>query len=76
MPFRGLNVQLAMNDVDNAAQSLINLGLDQRDLALISGLASNANVEANELHTVSGLVVDQKKELASLARQLEAFSIA
>lgn len=68
MPFRGLNVQLAMNDVDNAAQSLINLGLDQRDLALISGLASNANVEANELHTVSGLVVDQKKELASLAR--------
>ena len=68
MPFRGLNVQLAMNDVDNAAQSLINLGLDQRDLALISGLASNASVEANELHTVSGLVVDQKKELASLAR--------
>jgi len=68
MPFRGLNVQLAMNDVDNAAQSLINLGLDQRDLALISGLASNASVEADELHTVSGLVVDQKKELASLAR--------
>ena len=68
MPFRGLNVQLAMNDVDNAARSLINLGLDQRDLALISGLASNASVEADELHTVSGLVVDQKKELASLAR--------
>ena len=68
MPFRGLNVQLAMNDVDNAAQSLINLGLDQRDLALISGLSSSASVEAQELHTVAGLVVDQKKELASLAR--------
>ena len=68
MPFRGLNVQLAMNDVDNAAQSLINLGLDQRDLALISGLSSSASVEAQELHTVSGLVVDQKKELAALAR--------
>ena len=67
MPFRGLNVQLAMNDVDNSAQALINLGLDQRDLALISGLAG-ADVQANELHTAAGLVVDQKKELASLAR--------
>ena len=68
MPFRGLNVQLAMNDVDNAAQSLINLGLDQRDLALISGLSSSASIESQEIHTVSGLVVDQKKELAALAR--------
>lgn len=68
MLFRGLNVQLAMNDVDNAAQSLINLGLDQRDLALISGLSSSASVEQQEIHTVAGLVVDQKKELAALAR--------
>ena len=68
MAFRGLNVQLAMNDVDNAAAALINLGLDQRDLVLISGLTSNAGVEQSELHTLSGLVVDQKKELASLAR--------
>ena len=68
MPFRGLNVQLAMNDVDNSAQALINLGLDQRDLALISGLATGADLQAQELHTVGGLVVDQKKELAALAR--------
>ena len=68
MLFRGLNVQLAMNDFDNAAQSLINLGLDQRDLALISGLSSSASVEQQEIHTVAGLVVDQKKELAALAR--------
>jgi hypothetical protein len=68
MAFRGLNIQLAMNDVDNAAAALINLGLDQRDLVLISGLTSNAGVEQTELHTLSGLVVDQKKELASLAR--------
>ena len=68
MPFRGLNVQLAMNDVDSSAQALINLGLDQRDLALISGLFGGANLQANELHTAAGLVVDQKKELASLAR--------
>jgi hypothetical protein len=40
MPFRGLNVQLALNDVDSASTALRNLGLDQRDLALISGLAA------------------------------------
>tara|TARA_B110000483_G_scaffold113552_1_gene137937 strand:+ start:436 stop:2934 length:2499 start_codon:yes stop_codon:yes gene_type:complete len=69
MAFRGLNVQLAMNDVDSASQALINLGLDQRDLALISKLADPAtDLQATELHTASGLVVDQKKELASLAR--------
>ena len=69
MAFRGLNVQLAMNDVDSASQALINLGLDQRDLALISKLSDPAtDLQATELHTASGLVVDQKKELASLAR--------
>ena len=68
MPFRGLNVQLALNDVDSASTALRNLGLDQRDLALISGLATGVQVQPDELHTLAGLVVDQKKELAALAR--------
>ena len=67
MAFRGLNVQLALNDVDNSAEALNNLGLDQRDLDLISGLSS-AGINSDELHTISGLVEDQKKELASLSR--------
>ena len=68
--YRGLNVQKAMNDVDNKAQSLINLGLDQRDLALISGIAA-AGITTNELHTLAGLVVDQKKSLYSLGESAE-----
>ena len=68
MPFRGLNVQLALNDVDSASTALRNLGLDQRDLALISGLSTGVQVQPNELHTLAGLVVDQRKELAALAR--------
>ena len=68
--YRGLNVQKAMNDVDNKAQSLINLGLDQRDLALISGIAADG-ITTNELHTLAGLVVDQKKSLYSLGESAE-----
>ena len=68
--FRGLNVQKAMNDVDDPKQSLINLGLDKRDLDLISGI-TDAGVNASDFHTLSGLVVDQKKELYSLGESAE-----
>ena len=63
--YRGLNVQKAMNDVDNKSQSLINLGLDQRDLALISGVNA-LGVVRNEMKTLAGLVDDQKKALYAL----------
>ena len=69
--YRGLNVQKAVNDVDDKALSLINLGLDQRDLKLISGLKA-AGIVTNELHTVAGLVEDQKKLLYSLGESSEA----
>tara|TARA_R110000744_G_scaffold39947_2_gene90732 strand:+ start:7017 stop:9506 length:2490 start_codon:yes stop_codon:yes gene_type:complete len=68
--YRGLNVQKALNDVDNKAQSLINLGLDQRDLSLIRGVTAEG-ITINELHTLSGLVVDQKKTLFSLSESSE-----
>ena len=49
--YRGLNVQKAMNDVDNKAQSLVNLGLNQKDLELIRGVS--ATISTNELHTLA-----------------------
>ena len=67
--YRGLNVQKAMNDVDNKAQSLVNLGLNQKDLELIRGVS--ATISTNELHTLAGLVVDQKKSLYSLGESAE-----
>lgn len=67
--YRGLNVQKAMNDVDNKSQSLINLGLDQRDLALISGVNA-LGVVRNEMKTLAGLVDDQKKALYALGEEI------
>tara|TARA_R110000782_G_scaffold38058_1_gene89674 strand:- start:3474 stop:5999 length:2526 start_codon:yes stop_codon:yes gene_type:complete len=75
MAFRGLNVSLALNDIDNKAESLRNLGLDQRDVALITGLTSSTgNISVEEFHTVSGLVDDQKKVLYALTRASEVLS--
>ena len=71
--FRGLNVSLAMNDIDNKAEALRNIGLDQRDLALITGL-DEGNISIKEFHTVSGLVDDQKKVLYALTRASEILS--
>ena len=71
--FRGLNVSLAMNDIDNKAEALRNIGLDQRDLALITGL-DEGNISIKEFHTVSGLVDDQKKVLYALTRASEVLS--
>ena len=62
----------AMNDVDDSAAALRNLGLDQRDLTLVSGLtAAGSDVNIREFHTVAGLVDDQKKSLYSLGRASE-----
>ena len=70
--YRGLNVSKAMNDVDDSAAALRNLGLDQRDLTLVSGLtAAGSDVNIREFHTVAGLVDDQKKSLYSLGRASE-----
>jgi hypothetical protein len=71
--YRGLNVQKAMNDVDNKSQSLINLGLDQRDLALISGVNA-LGVVRNEMKTLAGLVDDQKKALYALGEASETMA--
>ena len=73
--YRGLNVSKAMNDVDDSAAALRNLGLDQRDLTLVSGLtAAGSDVNIREFHTVAGLVDDQKKSLYSLGRASEVLS--
>lgn len=69
--FRGLNVSLALNDIDNKAESLRNIGLDQRDLSLITGLVNIGNISIKEFHTVSGLVDDQKKVLYALTKASE-----
>ena len=71
--FRGLNVQKAANDVDSKSEALINLGLDQRDLKIISGLKA-VGVTTNELHTLAGLVEDQKKQLYSLGESSEGIA--
>lgn len=71
--YRGLNVSKSMNDVDDPALALRNLGLDQRDLTLISGLTSaGTDVNIREFHTLAGLVDDQKKALYSLSKSSEA----
>jgi hypothetical protein len=73
--YRGLNVAKALNDVDDSATALINLGLNKLDLKLVSGLTAAENdVNIREFHTVAGLVVDQKKSLYSLGRSSEAMA--
>ena len=70
--YRGLNTSKKMNDVDDPASALINLGLNQRDLTLISRLTANGvDVSIDEFHTVAGLVDDQKKVLQGLSKASE-----
>jgi len=71
--YRGLNVAKALNDVDDSAIALINLGLNKQDLKLISGItASGTDINVKEFHTVAGLVEDQKKVLYTLSRASES----
>jgi len=73
--YRGLNVSKAMNDVDDQAASLTNLGLNKLDLDLLSGLTSpGTDVSIREFHTLAGLVVDQKKVLYALSRASEVIA--
>lgn len=65
--YRGLNLAFRLNDVDNKSEALANLGLDSRDLDVIRGIRSSG-VGFDELQTLSGLDVDQKKELYSIGR--------
>jgi hypothetical protein len=60
--YRGLNISKALNDVDDQATALTNLGLNKLDLNLVSGLTSaGTDVNIREFHTLAELVVDQKK---------------
>ena len=65
--YRGLNLAFRLNDIDNKGEALKNLNLDSRDLDAIRGIRS-AGVGFDELKTISGLDVDQKKELYSIGR--------
>jgi Leucine-rich repeat (LRR) protein len=74
--YRGLNVQKALNDVDDPVAALKNLGLDQRDLDLVSGLTAAGNdITKEELHTLAGLVDDQKNVLFGLSSAATAMSV-
>ena len=67
--YRGLNTTLALNDIDDKDEALLNLGLDRRDLDVISGLSTAlGSGRADEFRTISGLDLDQKKELYAIAR--------
>lgn len=67
--YRGLNTTLALNDIDDKDEALLNLGLDRRDLDVISGLATAlGSGRGDEFRTISGLDLDQKKELYAVAR--------
>jgi hypothetical protein len=73
--YRGLNVAKALNDVDDPAAALTNLGLNKEDLELFSGLtAAGTDVNIREFHTLAGLVDDQKKVLYSLGRSSEVMA--
>lgn len=65
--YRGLNTSLNLADIDDKEASLTSLGLDIRDLDVIKGLA-DYGLTSQELRTISGLDVDQKKELYALSR--------
>jgi len=70
--FRGLNVFLYLGDVDNLADSLINLGLNISDLNKIRGLSEE--ITTQELHLLGNLNDDQEKATYSAYRS--AFEMA
>lgn len=71
----GLNVNRLFADVANPREALDNLGLNIEDVQLLNGEGSESGdalidipIDREELITVSGLDLDQKKELYSLTR--------
>lgn len=69
--YRGLNVNVYLADIDDKETSLSNLGINIADLDAIRGI-SDAGVNSLDLRTISGLDVDQKKELYAMARTSSA----
>ena len=67
--FRGLNIERFLNDIDDKDEALINLGLNRGDLDVIQGLSEAlGSQQFDEFRLMSGLDVDQKKELYALSR--------
>ena len=62
---RGLNVAKAMIDVDNAAQSLANLGLRISDLDLLRNTRRDFELNVFDFHQISGLVDNQTRLFSS-----------
>jgi len=65
--YRGLNVNVYLADIDDKETSLGNLGIDIDDLEGIRGINADG-VSSLDLRTISGLDVDQKKELYAMSR--------
>jgi len=65
--YRGLNTQLYLADVDDKDTALESLGLNIDDFEVIRGLDAGGMTQV-ELRTISGLDLDQKKELYALSR--------
>lgn len=62
---RGLNVAKAMIDVDNASQSLANLGLRISDLDLLRNTRRDFELNVFDFHQISGLVDNQTRLFSS-----------
>jgi hypothetical protein len=63
--FIGLNVSFSLNDIADNREALRNIGLDIRDLDIIRGIQAEG-INSQELQLLSGLDLDQEKELYSL----------
>ncbi len=74
--YRGLNVAKTMADVDDPIAALSNLGLKKADFDLIAGLTgSDVGVDVSDIHNLSGLTSDAKKELSSLENCVQTTAI-
>ncbi len=62
--YRGLNVAKSLSDISNSDVALANLGLRIDNLDLIRNLS--AVITRDEIHTLSGLVDDQRNLMASM----------
>lgn len=62
---RGLNVAKALIDVDNANQSLANLGLKITDLDLLRNTRRDFELNVFDFHQISGLVDNQTRLFSS-----------
>ena len=68
--YRGLNLRFLLNDIDDRDAALINLGLNREDLERISGLSASLaggdSTPRQDMRALSGLDIDQEKELYAL----------